>query len=177
MYIIDTHAHIYLPEFDDDREDCVNRAREAGVEKIIMPAIDSSTHEMMLKTEERYASCTAMMGLHPCSVKETYKQELEIVEMYMQKRKFIAIGEIGLDFYWDKTFTEQQYEAFHYQINLALKYELPIVIHSRNAMDECISVVQQYPATYRRVSLLFRQLRTGNKDFANQFYAWNRRCG
>ena len=145
MYVIDTHAHIYLPEFDEDREDCVNRAREAGVEKILMPAIDSSTHEMMLKIEERYAFCTAMMGLHPCSVKETYKQELEIVEMYMQKRKFIAIGEIGLDFYWDKTFTEQQYEAFHYQINLALKYELPIVIHSRNAMDECISVVQQYP--------------------------------
>ena len=145
MYIIDTHAHIYLPEFDDDREECVNRAREAGVEQIIMPAIDSSTHEMMLKTDERYASCTAMMGLHPCSVKETYKQELEIIEMHMQKRKFIAIGEIGLDFYWDKTFTEQQYEAFHYQINLALKYELPIVIHSRNAMDECIGVVEQYP--------------------------------
>lgn len=145
MYVIDTHAHIYLSEFDEDREDCINRAREAGVEKILMPAIDSSTHEMMLKTEERYASCTAMMGLHPCSVKETYKQELETIEMYMQKRRFIAIGEIGLDFYWDKTFTEQQYEAFHYQINLALKYKLPIAIHSRNAMDECISVVEQYP--------------------------------
>ncbi len=145
MYIIDTHAHIYLPEFDADRADCVTRAKEAGVETILMPAIDSSTHEIMLKTEEQYASCTAMMGLHPCSVKETYKQELEVIELHMQKRKFIAIGEIGLDFYWDKTFIEQQYEAFHWQINLALKYELPIVIHSRNAMDECISVVQQYP--------------------------------
>lgn len=146
MYLIDTHAHIYLPEFDADRHDCVNRAKEAGIEKIIMPAIDNSTHEIMLKTEEEHACCIAMMGLHPCSVNAAYKKELEIVEAYLQNRDFIAIGEIGLDFYWDKTFTQQQYAAFHYQIGLALKYQLPIVIHSRNAIDECIDVVQQYPA-------------------------------
>jgi TatD DNase family protein len=145
MYLIDTHAHIYLPEFDDDRQECVAKAKEAGVEKIFMPAIDSSTHEIMLKTEEQFSVCTAMMGLHPCSVKADYEKELEIIESYLQKRKFIAIGEIGLDFYWDKTFTEQQFKAFHYQVGLALKYLLPIVIHSRNAIDECISVVQQYP--------------------------------
>jgi TatD DNase family protein len=145
MYLVDTHAHIYLPEFDADRHECIARAKEAGIEKIIMPAIDNSTHEIMLKTEEEYPCCIAMMGLHPCSVKADYEKELEIIESHLQKRKFIAIGEIGLDFYWDKSFTEQQYKAFHYQIGLALKYQLPIVIHSRNAIDECIDVVQHYP--------------------------------
>ena len=145
MYLIDTHAHIYLPEFDDDRQACIDRAKEAGVERIFMPAIDSSTHEMMLKTEKQFPSCVAMMGLHPCSVKPDYETELEMIENWLQKRKFIAIGEIGLDFYWDKTFTEQQYKAFHHQIGLALRYRLPIVIHSREAIDECIDVVQQYP--------------------------------
>jgi TatD DNase family protein len=145
MYLIDSHAHIYLPEFDNDRQECITRARDAGVEKIFMPAIDSASHEMMLKAESQYSSCTAMMGLHPCSVKVDYEKELEIIEAYLQNRKFIAIGEIGLDFYWDKTFTEQQYKAFHHQIGLALEYQLPIVIHSRNAIDECIEIVQQYP--------------------------------
>jgi TatD DNase family protein len=145
MYLIDSHSHIYLPEFDEDREDCIDRAREAGIEKIIMPAIDSSTHEAMLQAEVKYPACMAMMGLHPCSVTNACEKELEMVEAHLQKRKFVAIGEIGLDFYWDKTFTEQQYDAFHYQIKLALHYELPIVIHSRNAIDECIEVVQQYP--------------------------------
>ena len=145
MYLIDTHAHIYLPEFDTDRQDCIARAKEAGITEIIMPAIDSSTHDIMLQVEEKYSSCIALMGLHPCSVNNEYKKELETVERYLQKRKFVAIGEIGLDFYWDKTFTEQQYAAFHYQVGLALQYDMPIVIHSRNAIDECIEVVQQYP--------------------------------
>lgn len=145
MYLIDTHSHIYLPEFDDDRSACINRAVEAGVEKIFMPAIDSTTHELMLQVEAAYPSCRAMMGLHPCSVNLAYKQELDLIEHHLQKRRFIAVGEIGLDFYWDKTFTQEQYEAFHFQINLALRYQLPIVIHSRSAIDECISVVQQYP--------------------------------
>jgi len=144
MYLIDSHAHIYLPEFDADRDQCINNAKTAGIEKILMPAIDASTHDAMLATEEKYASCVAMMGLHPCSVTADYKKELETVERHLEKRKFIAIGEIGLDFYWDKTFTEQQYAAFHYQISLALQYDLPIVIHSRNAIDECIEVVQEY---------------------------------
>ncbi|HEU4633446.1 MAG TPA: TatD family hydrolase [Flavisolibacter sp.] len=145
MYLIDSHAHIYLPEFDEDRQDCIKRAKEAGIEKIFMPAIDSSTHEMMLKTEAQFPSCTSMIGLHPCSVTADYAKELEVVESYLQKRSFIAIGEIGLDFYWDKTFTEQQYKAFHHQAGLALNRQLPIVIHSRNAIDECIDVVAQYP--------------------------------
>jgi TatD DNase family protein len=146
MYLIDTHTHIYLPEFDDDRKEMIERAKVAGVPTMLLPAIDSSTHEAMLQTENDFPGCCAMMGLHPCSVNTDYEKELDVISDYLQKRKFIAIGEIGLDFYWDKTFTDQQYAAFHQQIVLALQYDLPIVIHSRNATDECIEVVKQYPS-------------------------------
>jgi len=142
--MIDTHAHIYLPEFDADREIMLQRALSAGISTILMPAIDSSTHEAMLKTEEIHACCLSMMGLHPCSVTESYKEELAIVDASLKARNFIAIGEIGLDFYWDKTFESYQYEVFHHQIQTALYYDLPIVIHSRNATDECIEVVKNY---------------------------------
>jgi TatD DNase family protein len=145
MYLIDTHTHIYLPEFDDDRAEMMDRAKKAGVELLLLPAIDSSTHGAMLLTEKTFGQCRAMMGLHPCSVKQDYMQELEIINQHLSHRRFIAIGEIGLDFYWDKTFTREQYEAFHRQIELALTHDLPIVIHSRNATDECIDVVEQYP--------------------------------
>ena len=142
---IDTHAHIYLPEFDADREEMIDRARAAGVEAIYLPAIDSATHEAMLQTTAQYPLCKSMMGLHPCSVKEDFENELFLIERYLNERRFIAIGEIGLDFYWDKTFTDQQYAAFHRQIAFAQEHKLPIVIHSRNDTDECIAVVQQYP--------------------------------
>jgi TatD DNase family protein len=144
-YFIDTHAHIYLPEFDEDRETIILSAKEAGVKEIYLPAIDSSTHEWMLQTEAKFSNCKSMMGLHPCSVKENFTDEIEIIKEYLVQRKFLAIGEIGLDFYWDKTFSKQQYDAFRQQIELALQYELPIVIHSRNAIDECIDVVAEYP--------------------------------
>lgn len=143
--LIDTHAHIYLPEFDADREAMLNSAEVEGVSAVYLPAIDSSTHEAMLKTEAAFPACRSMMGLHPCSVKEDFENELAVVERHLQQRSFIAVGEIGLDFYWDKTFTQQQYTAFHRQIELAKQYRLPIVIHSRNATDECIDVVSQHP--------------------------------
>ena len=144
MYLIDTHAHIYLEDFDADRESIILKAKESGVEAIIMPAIDASTHQQMLSVEATFSQCTAMMGLHPCSVKESFEAELNVVHQYLQQRSFIAIGEIGLDFYWDTTFTQQQYQAFETQVQWALQYNLPIVIHSRNAMDECIAVVKKY---------------------------------
>ncbi|MGZ5286960.1 MAG: TatD family hydrolase [Flavisolibacter sp.] len=144
MYLIDTHTHIYLSEFDDDRAVTMERAREAGVQAFYLPAIDSSTHEKMLEVEAEFDGCKAMMGLHPCSVTPDYLKEITQVKDYLAKRKFIAIGEIGLDFYWDKTFVQQQYEAFHMQCRLALQYDLPVVIHSRNAVDECIDVVAQH---------------------------------
>jgi len=143
MTIIDTHSHIYLSEFDSDRARILQNAHNEGVKQIIMPAIDSSTHESMMKIEtENPGTCFAMMGLHPCSVKENFREELKIAKGYFEKRAFKAVGEIGLDFYWDKTFTNQQYDAFHEQIEWALQYNLPIVIHSRNAIDECIAVVK-----------------------------------
>jgi TatD DNase family protein len=144
MYFIDTHTHIYLSEFDDDRAQMMERASAAGVNAFFLPAIDSSTHEAMLRTGDS-DNCYCMMGLHPCSVNQDFEKELRVTEDYFEKRKFIAVGEIGLDFYWDKTFVKEQYKAFHRQIKFALKKELPIVIHSRNATDECIEVVEQYP--------------------------------
>jgi TatD DNase family protein len=143
--MIDTHAHIYLPEFDNDRAKIIETARNTGITKILMPAIDSSTHVAMLKLEQRYPDCISMIGLHPCSVKENYEEELKVVNNYIKKRSFIAIGEIGLDFYWDVSFREQQYDAFHRQIKTAIENNIPIAIHSRNAINECIEVVQQYP--------------------------------
>jgi TatD DNase family protein len=145
MQFIDTHAHVYLPEFDKDRATILENARRVGVEMIIMPAIDSKTHESMVALEGHHNMCTSMMGLHPCSVRGINKEEVQGVERWLGKRKFIAIGEIGLDFYWDKTFIDQQYEAFHYQIGLAINSNLPVVLHSRNAIDECIEVVKQHP--------------------------------
>jgi len=145
MKIIDTHCHLYSEEFKDDLKDIIQRAEVEGVEKFYMPAIDSNSLPAMLKLEEEYpGKCFAMMGLHPCYVKENYKDELNVVESWIQKRKFVAIGEIGLDFYWDKTFTPQQYEAFKIQIDWALQYKTPIVIHSRNAMAETIGIIKEY---------------------------------
>ncbi|GAA4737717.1 TatD family hydrolase [Flavisolibacter ginsenosidimutans] len=145
-FLIDTHAHVYLPEFDKDRSQMILRAQSAGVTQIFLPAIDSSTHGQMLETEAAYPICKSMMGLHPCSVQENYSQEIEAVKNHLAQRRFIAVGEIGLDFYWDKTFVRQQYAAFEQQIELALAYNLPVVIHSRNAIDECIGVVAKHPS-------------------------------
>lgn len=145
MYFVDSHTHIYLPEFDEDRDLIRSRALGAGVNLVIMPAIDSSTHEAMLSAQKTWENSYSMIGLHPCSVTPGFHKELEIVSNYLASGHFVAIGEIGLDFYWDKTFVSQQYEAFNQQVKLALDAGLPIVIHSRNAIDECIEVVSRYP--------------------------------
>lgn len=145
MNLVDTHSHIYLAEFDNDRVLILERAEKEGIRKILMPAIDSGTHIQMLTTEqENQLSCFSMMGVHPCSIKESYKDELKIAGDYFEKRKFKAVGETGLDFYWDKTFTEQQYAAFHQQIEWALHFDIPVVIHSRNSIEECINVVSKH---------------------------------
>ena len=142
MTLIDTHSHIYLPEFEPELAEMLKRAEKEGFGKILMPAIDSSTHQQMLDLEQsRPDQCLSMMGLHPCYVKENFKEELAIARAYLEKQHFKAVGEIGLDFYWDKTFTEQQYAAFKEQIGWALEYTIPIVIHSRESTDECIEVV------------------------------------
>lgn len=145
MELIDTHCHLYSEEFDQDREQMLQRAREAGVTRMYLPAIDSSAHNAMLNLEgadpKRYP---AMMGLHPCYVKENYREELKLVEDWLAKRSFCAIGEIGLDHYWDKTFVNEQAEAFTLQMEWAIQYQLPIVIHTRNAMQETIDRVKAF---------------------------------
>jgi TatD DNase family protein len=145
MMLIDTHSHIYLPEFATDRVHMLERAEKEGIKKILMPAIDSSTHGAMIKLEEdNMETCLSMMGLHPCSVKENPEDELKTALDLLEKRPFIAIGETGLDFYWDKTFIQQQYLAFHKQVEWALHFDIPVVIHSRNSIDECIAVVKEH---------------------------------
>jgi TatD DNase family protein len=145
MSLVDTHSHIYLPEFDGDRGAMLERAEKEGVTKILMPAIDTSTHAGMLQLENDHPSlCQAMMGVHPCSIRKTYAEELKTAREWLKKRPFKAVGEIGLDFYWDKTFTKEQYAAFHEQVSWALHYDLPIVIHSRNSIDECIEVITEH---------------------------------
>ena len=143
--MIDTHCHIYLDEFQQDREEMILRAENEGVNILLMPAIDKSTYEQMMDLQANFPlKCRAMIGLHPCSVKEDFEEELAFVKKCLQEKAFIAIGEIGLDFYWDKTFSVQQYDTFRRQIELALQYDLPIVIHSRNSINECITVVGEH---------------------------------
>ena len=145
MTIIDTHCHLYAEEFENDIEQVIANAQQESVQQFYLPNIDSSSIESMLQLEAKYPGvCIAMMGLHPCSVNAAYKKELQTVESWLQKRRFAAVGEIGLDFYWDRTFEIQQYEAFRRQTELALQYQLPIVIHTRNAMQQCIDVVSEY---------------------------------
>jgi TatD DNase family protein len=145
MNLVDTHSHIYLEEFDTDRDIMLERALETGVRTIIMPAIDASSHEKMKEVESQYPEqCYSMMGLHPCSVKENFRDELEIVIKNFGSRSFKAVGETGLDFYWDLAFKPSQLTAFHEQIELALQYDIPIVIHSRESIDDCIKIVSEH---------------------------------
>jgi TatD DNase family protein len=142
--IIDTHSHIYLPEFRDDLDQMLSRAENEAISLILMPAIGNETHQSMLEIEAQYpGKSLSMMGLHPCSVREGYKQELKIVEEYFEKRRFVGVGETGLDFYWDRTFTKEQYESFQIQIELAKQYNIPVVIHSRNSIDDCIKLIRE----------------------------------
>ena len=145
--MIDSHAHIYLPEFDADRQEMIMRAKEAGVEKIFLPNIEASTFDAMMQLcaeEKNY--CFPMMGLHPCSVKENYSAELKFVEEKLADKslQFFGVGECGLDYYWDKTFVPQQKEAFEFQIQLAKKYRLPVIIHSRESTDDCIELIAKH---------------------------------
>ncbi|HLF47190.1 MAG TPA: TatD family hydrolase [Chitinophagaceae bacterium] len=142
---IDSHCHIYLPEFDSDRKEMIGRAENEGVVSMLLPAIDKETHGLMLETEKSFeGKCHSMMGLHPCSVKENFRDELKIAREHFEKRSFIAVGETGLDFFWDLTFVKEQFEAFHKQIEWALSYHIPVVIHSRNSLDECIKVITEH---------------------------------
>ena len=144
MKLIDTHAHIYDEKFANDIDDMLEKCREAGVEQIYMPNIDHSSIDGMLELEHRYPEqCIPMMGLHPTSVKKDFEKELYIVEEWLNERRFAAVGEIGLDYYWDTSFAEQQQEAFRIQISWAKEHGRPIVIHTRDSFDDCIRIVEE----------------------------------
>jgi TatD DNase family protein len=145
MNLIDTHTHLYLPEFDSDRDEMIDRAVISGIIKMLLPNIDLKSVEPMLSITDRYKNiCYPMIGLHPTSVTKDFKTDLNELERIYSEHKFIAIGEIGIDLYWDKTFIKEQIGAFRKQIRFALNSGLPAAIHSRNAFPEVFSVLDEF---------------------------------
>ncbi len=144
MGITDTHIHLYSEAFDQDREEVIQKALDLGIERFFIPAIDSTYTAAMLELEKNHPeNVFLMMGLHPTHVRENYREELAHVETQLAERKFCAVGEIGIDLYWDRTYFEQQRHAFKEQIALAKKYSLPIVIHCRDSFDEIFEVLEE----------------------------------
>ena len=144
MKIIDTHTHLYLNQFKEDIDDVIARAKEIGIKKFIFPAIDSSHFDSMHSLKNKYPKEIYLMsGLHPTDVKENYKDELEFVENTLKTFDYVAIGEIGIDLYWDINYLTQQQEAFKFQIRLAIKHDLPIVIHCREAFNEIFEILDK----------------------------------
>lgn len=145
MQLIDTHTHLYLPEFDSDRDEMIDRAVSSGVVKLFLPNIDLNSVDTMLSAADRYKNiCYPMTGLHPTSVREDFMAQLNELERISTEHKFIAVGEIGIDLYWDKTFLKEQLDGFRHQIGFAIKSGLPIVIHSRDAFPEVFSVLDEF---------------------------------
>lgn len=148
LILTDTHTHLYSEEFDEDRNEMMQRAIDAGVSRMFVPSIDSNYTQKMYELEQKYPeNVFLMMGLHPTYVKEDYLDELAHVENELSSRKFYAVGEIGIDLFWDKTFLKQQQHAFQYQIQLAKKYKLGINIHCRDAFDEVFEVLESEKAS------------------------------
>jgi TatD DNase family protein len=175
MIITDTHTHLYSQAFDEDREEMIQRALDNEVKRFFIPAIDSETTQAMYDLERRYPEqMFLMMGLHPTSVSETVEEELKHVEEQLKKRKFYAIGEIGIDLYWDKSFLEAQRKAFKRQIQLAKSYKLPIVIHCREAFDEVFEVLEEEKG--KDLHGIFHCF-TGTKTQAEQAIGYNMKLG
>lgn len=166
--IIDTHTHLYAEEFNADRTALIQKAIRNGVTKFYLPNIDSSSIEGMHQLEKDFPeNCFAMMGLHPCSVNATVEEELAIVKSWLEKREYKAIGEIGIDLYWDKTFLKEQQHAFKTQIQWALDYNYPIVIHCREAFDEIYEVLSSFDKLPKSIFHCF----SGNLEQANKIIA------
>lgn len=159
MNLIDTHTHLYLPEFDADRADVVKAAVEAGVEKMFLPNIDVTTIQPMLALVREFPeSCFPMIGLHPASVKEDYREQLQDIYIHLRKGLFIGVGEIGIDLYRDKKYQKEQMDAFGQQIQWAIEYDLPVAIHSRESFKQVFSVLNEFSKLPRGVFHSF----TGN---------------
>lgn len=142
--LIDTHTHLFVDAFDSDRNEIVQKAIESGVEKLLLPNIDVETISAMNQLAAEFPNnCFPMMGLHPSSVKEDWEDQLSVIEKELFTKKYIAVGEIGMDLYWDKTFVEQQAEAFRRQVNWAKELKIPIAIHAREAFDEIFTILDE----------------------------------
>ena len=151
MKIIDTHTHLYLKQFKDDIDKVIQRSIDKGINKFIFPAIDSTHFDEMHDLKNKYpGSIYLMSGLHPTNVKENYKEELEFVVNSLKSHSYVAVGEIGIDLYWDNTYLKQQQDAFEFQIRLAIKNDLPIVIHCREAFDEIFEILDKENCTKLR---------------------------
>lgn len=175
LVITDTHTHLYSEAFDEDRNEMIARAVNQGVSRFFIPAIDSTYTQRMLALESDYPkNIFLMMGLHPTHVKENYKEELKHVEEMLASRNFYAIGEIGIDLYWDKSTLEIQKKAFKHQIQLAKKYKLPIVIHCREAFDEIFEVLESEKSD--DLYGIFHCF-TGSLDQAQQAISYNMKLG
>jgi TatD DNase family protein len=175
MIFTDTHTHLYAEEFDSDRAEMMQNALSNGVTRFFVPAIDSTCTQLMYELEANYPeNVFLMMGLHPCYVKENYEVELKHIETELSKRKFVAIGEIGIDLYWDTSTLDIQKKAFKHQIQLAKKYKLPIVIHCRESFDEIFEVLES-----ERSDDLFGIFHcfTGNIEQAQQAISLNMKLG
>ncbi|WP_321368211.1 TatD family hydrolase [uncultured Draconibacterium sp.] len=141
---IDTHSHIYSEDFIHDRDEALKRASESGIKKIVLPNIDSGSIKHMLDLADAYPHlCYPLIGLHPTSVEEDYKEELDAIDYWLQRRKFYGIGEIGIDLYWESKYEKEQKDAFRYQIRLAKQLNLPVVVHVRNSFDATYEIVQE----------------------------------
>lgn len=150
MIFADTHTHLYAGEFDADRDEAVQRALDAGVKYLFLPGIDIEYYDRMTALCARYPDhCFPMIGLHPTSVKGDYRKELDFVseKLASGKTRFYAIGEVGMDLYWDKTYAAEQAEALEYQAGLAVQYDLPMVIHTRNSFEEAIRILEKRKGT------------------------------
>ena len=175
MKMIDTHTHLYVEEFDADRAEVIERALEVGVDKFYLPAIDSAYTERMLSLEQTYPdNIRLMMGLHPTHVKENVADELMHVKEMLDQHTFCAVGEIGIDLYWDKSFLEDQQKAFDQQIKWAKEKKLPIVIHCRDAFDEVFEVLDGHDS--KDLSGIFHCF-TGNLEQAKKVLTYNLKLG
>ncbi len=145
LNLVDTHTHIYLAQFDHDRKDVIARAAAEGISHMLMPNIDSHTVADMLKVARAFPdTCLPMMGLHPTSVKESYKTELDLIASWFEKGDFVAVGESGIDLYWDTSYEKAQKESLDRHVDWALQYDLPLVLHSRNSLKELFEVLWPY---------------------------------
>ena len=175
MQFIDTHSHLYLPEFNNDRDEVINRALREEIGKICLPNIDTRSVKPMMDLVNKYPDfCFPMMGLHPTSVRKNYRDILNNIQEYLLKKNFIAIGEIGIDLYWDNTYKKEQMKAFREQVGLAIDNHLPVVIHIRDSFNEVFQILDEFKPDYPKG--IFHSF-TGNLDQANRAIAMGFKLG